>query len=515
MKRISLFGIAACFALGLVACGDDGNSTNAANEVSSTSESITLESSSSDEITSGSASGNTTKNAYSLKPFNGPLPNPHKGFTLLTEGAWNFVPEFRYGPDKNGAWDLITYGSGYQRWDKLNPGKGVYDWSELEDLLNVLQEHGLGYALRVFPYSPWYITGNDTPTSEYDWTPDWVYEEGAKKDYAIFQDNGARAQVPRWDDPVYLKAAKDFATAMAEKYDGDPRLEYIDVRTFGEWGEWHVSHLDGSDMPPLKVQKELLDHYASVFKKTLLALPSDAYGEIYTYALSLGITKRDDGFIGIPGTADSLVRAYEAGLPTIAENIGSYERMLTFDDREYKKWTPERWVHEITTAHLTYYVLEQESDCGFKIYSEHKDLADSLTHVIGYNFMVQQAELLTVTGDKETTNTLNITVKNTGIAPCFFDIYMVAELVNGEGEVREQLGKTIKVSKGTFKDEMVRDFTFANSVPARLTNVAALPGVSVALSIYESEEAFKSGKNPTVRFDNDGLQANNKLLLKP
>jgi hypothetical protein len=37
--------------------------------------------------------------------------------------------------------------------------------------------------------------------------------------------------------------------------------------------------------------------------------------------------------------------------------------------------------------------------------------------------------------------------------------------------------------------------------------------VSVALSIYESEAAFKSGKNPTVRFDNEGLQENNKLLL--
>lgn len=69
MKRISLFGIAACFALGLVACGDDGNSTNVADEVSSSSESITLESSSSDEITSGSASGNTTKIAYTLNPL--------------------------------------------------------------------------------------------------------------------------------------------------------------------------------------------------------------------------------------------------------------------------------------------------------------------------------------------------------------------------------------------------------------------------------------------------------------
>lgn len=31
--------------------------------------------------------------------------------------------------------------------------------------------------------------------------------------------------------------------------------------------------------------------------------------------------------------------------------------------------------------------------------------------------------------------------------------------------------------------------------------------------VFESEDAFKSGKNPTVRFDNDGLQGNNKLLL--
>ncbi|MCQ2097804.1 MAG: beta-galactosidase [Fibrobacter sp.] len=570
MKRISLFAVLAGLAFGLSACGDDNSSASpvvpddgesgavvvdelsSSFDVSSSSEgvlpgssanepayssagetvdssavssssaetpvvNVPAESSGSEEVSSSSMiPGDTTaKVTYSLKPFKGPLPNPHKGFTLLTEGAWNFVPEFRFGPDKNGAWNLITYGSGYQRWDKLNPAKGVYDWSELEDLLNVLQEHGLGYALRVFPYSPSYIANNETPSSKYDWTPEWVYKEGAQKDYAIFQDNGVLAQVPRWDDPIYLKAAKDFATALAAKYDGDPRLEYIDVRTFGEWGEWHVSHLDGSDMPSLKVQKELLDHYASVFKKTLLALPSDGYGEIYTYALSLGITKRDDGFIGIPGTADSLVRAYEAGLPTIAENIGSYERMLTFDNKSYMRWTPERWVHEITTAHLTYYVLEQESDCGFRIYNEHKDLADSMTHVIGYNFMVQQAELLTVTGNMETVNTLNITVKNTGIAPCFFDIYMVAEFVDGSGAVLEQLGKTVAVPKGTFKDEMVKEFSFASSVPARQTNVAVLPGVSVALSIYESEDAFKNGKNPTVRFDNDGLQANNKLLLKP
>ena len=153
-----------------------------------------------------------------------------------------------------------------------------------------------------------------------------------------------------------------------------------------------------------------------------------------------------------------------------------------------------------------------------------------MSKVIGYNFTVTQAELLTVAGGAETagkfadtvagnvvTNTLNITVKNTGVAPCFFDVYMVAEFVDSTGAAIAQLGKTIRIPKGTFKDGASQEFSFSGAVPAAElgeANLATQPGVSVALSLYESEETYKSGKNPTVRFDNDGLQGNNKLLLK-
>ena len=47
---------------------------------------------------------------------------------------------------------LVTYGSGYQQWNKLNPAKDVYDWSGLEELLDALTAHNMGYALRVFPH---------------------------------------------------------------------------------------------------------------------------------------------------------------------------------------------------------------------------------------------------------------------------------------------------------------------------------------------------------------------------
>lgn len=552
MKSFGLASATVVLALGLNACSDDNSSSvpeevfgfessSSADEVRSSADEARssaneVRSSSSNETESSSAAvphssadvfpqssanlGDTVSTLFSLKPFNGPLANPHKGFTVPVGGTWTFVPEFQYGPYgelNNRAWDLISYGSGYFQWDKLNPQKGVYDWTEVEKILDICDKNGLGYALRVLPYSPSFINGDDTPTEKYDWTPAWVYENGAKKVTATLKGKGYRAQVPVWDDPVYLQAAKDFAKAFAEKFDGDPRLEYIDIRTFGEWGEWHASHLDGSEMPSAEIEMDMLDYYAAQFKKTLIVLPSNGSGDVYTHAISLGIAKRDDGFIGTPGRPDSLMRAYKAGLPTIAENLAGYTTMLTYNDiipGGYLKWTPDRWVSAIKTAHLTYYVLDQDSDDGFIFYKDNKALADSMTHVIGYNFTVSKAELTTIIEPTTTKNTLDITVKNTGVAPCFFDVYLVAEFVDSTGKSLEQMGKTIYIPKASFKDEMEKNFSFTHEVSARQTNVAQLPGVSVALSLYESENAYESGKNPTVRFDNDGILENKKLLLK-
>ena len=133
-----------------------------------------------------------------------------------------------------------------------------------------------------------------------------------------------------------------------------------------------------------------------------------------------------------------------------------------------------------------------------------------MSKVIGYNFTVERAELETIAGASDVatstaTSTLTITVKNTGVAPCFFDLYLVAEFVDSTGIATAPLGKTIHIPKGTFKDGTSQEFSFSG---------AASSGTRIALSLYESEDAFKNGKNPTVRFDNDGILENKKLLLK-
>jgi hypothetical protein len=102
-------------------------------------------------------------------------------------------------------------------------------------------------------------------------------------------------------------------------------------------------------------------------------------------------------------------------------------------------------------------------------------------------------------------------------APCFFDVYLVAEFVDSTGTALAQLGEMVHIPKGTFKDGMSQKFLFSGNLPAGVAEVAtssAQNPIRIALSLYESEDAFKSGKNPTVRFDNDGLLQNGKLLLK-
>ncbi|MBP5501936.1 MAG: DUF4832 domain-containing protein, partial [Bacteroidales bacterium] len=157
------------------------------------------------------------------------------------------------------------------------------------------------------------------------------------------------------------------------------------------------------------------------------------------------------------------------------------------------------------TAHLTYYVLDQDSYGGYDFYKDNKELADKMSKVLGYNFTVSSAELIT----KDNSHTLNLTIKNTGVAPCFFDVYLVAEFIDNTGATITQIGKTVLIPKGTFKDDSSQDFSFTYKSSELQTDF------SIALSLYENEEAYKKGDNPTVRFDNEGLGGNNKLVLIP
>ena len=426
--------------------------------------------------------------------------NPHKGFvmTAYTPYMIHSTNGFAYGiggSADNHAWDVVTIVSGSPKWCDLNPAEGIYNWDEIDGMLEACEEHGLTYGIRIMPYSSY--------LSE-DYVPQWIYDKGAAKNKAPLRDDPSmETEFPKWDDPVYLQAHKDFTKALAEKYDGDPRVEFIDIRPFGDYGEWHNSFAVGDEkfMPSLNIQKDMLDFYAEAFDETTIALPSNARGEIYQYALSIGIAKRDDGLISIPNAEWSLRPAYKANMPVLGENYQTYAWMRdTVRENEYSyvNWTPQRFRETIEISHMSIYALDQDSNCSYNFYREQKDVIDEMCNRLGYNF--------TVTSAKRNDNKLLVTIKNTGLAPAFFNIDLCAEITDKDGNKLASFGEPVRIEEGSFHDEEEKTFLFECD--------GTLPDDAIiCLAMYDSDNPLVKGKNPTIRFDNKNTMSTNRLQL--
>ncbi len=440
---------------------------------------------------------------YQTEVSGGPVPNPHKGYVMTVYNPDMFESTFPYGIGgsmNNHAWDVVTICNGVHYWEDINPQEGVYNWKEIDDMLDACEKYGMTYVIRILPYS--HLSGSHENYGEaHDFVPQWVYDKGAKKKrVTLLEDPSVALDVPVWDDEIYLQACKDFAAALGEHFDGDPRVEFVDIRPFGNWGEWHFSQVTGSEMPSVEIQKDMLKHYKDAFDQTLLAVPSNAWGEVYEYALSIGVAKRDDGLIASSNREWGLRLSYKANMPALAENAATYSMMLENENGPYGplKWTPQRFRECIEIAHLTATALDQDSQCGYKIYTEQKELVDEMVNRMGYNF--------TVTSAKRNDNQLLVTIKNTGLAPAFFNIDLCAEITDKDGNKLESFGEPVRIEEGSFHDEEEKAFLFAYD--------GTLPDDAIiCLAMYDSDNPLVKGKNPTIRFDNKNTLSTNRLQL--
>ena len=77
-------------------------------------------------------------------------------------------------------------------------------------------------------------------------TPKWVFDAGAVP-LAVPDDSSPTGQqiIPKnWDDPVFLQKMKAFVQALGKHYDGNPDIAFLDIRSYGNWGEGHTGMLN-------------------------------------------------------------------------------------------------------------------------------------------------------------------------------------------------------------------------------------------------------------------------------
>ena len=395
---------------------------------------------------------------------------------------------------KNEAWDYCTVVYTGCGWDSIQKGKNEYDWSRIDNLLNLCGQSNRTLGWRIYPTNSSAETGGDH-------VPQFIYDEGCGSVQATVRGTERKIRVPDWEDPIYIQACKDFAAEMARRYDGDSRVEFIDIRAFGNWGEWHCFQLEGSEMPSKEIQKDMIAYYKSVFKTTQLVVPSDCRDDVYEYALSIGVGKRDDGLIQIKGREDELAKCYMAGLPAVGENCATYKDLLnnSDQDRYNQKWTLDLWKSVINVSHMTYYELDRD-DCGKTFFNDNAEAVKEMVNKLGYNFEVVSASL---DYDDELNIQLTVKIKNTGLAPAFFDMNLIADITDNDGNRKAQLANIKRIKKGSFADGDEKTFVFI----APFTSLRT--GDSICLGLYEDALS----ESPSVKFDNKNTLSNNKLKL--
>lgn len=179
-------------------------------------------------------------------------------------------------------------------WSYLEPEEGVFTWSVVDTPAQRWIAKGKQIAFRFSCSESWCRWA----------TPEWVQRAGAKG-YNFTPGRGVQNDGPFWepdyDDPVFLEKLDHFLAAAAARYDGDPNVAWIDIGSFGVWGEGHTYHSTGLPYSAETIKRHI-DLHLKHFKHTLLAANDDfvlqGRGEgAIAYALEKGLTLRDDSIL--------------------------------------------------------------------------------------------------------------------------------------------------------------------------------------------------------------------------
>lgn len=133
-----------------------------------------------------------------------------------------FLASYQAGDDPAAIADpriegaLMTY-----YWSQIETAPGQCNWTDIDRRIQAWAAAGKKVVLRIV----WSADGNwPNPVAKTP-TPLWVFQQGA----AMVQATRSGTQVPLPWDPIYVQFANRFVQEMANKYDGNPNLLFVDL----------------------------------------------------------------------------------------------------------------------------------------------------------------------------------------------------------------------------------------------------------------------------------------------
>ena len=267
-------------------------------------------------------------------------------------------------------------------WADAEPVEGQYDWKIIDDVLDAWKSRDAAVSFRV-------MTCNAHSRGYYS-SPKWLFDAGCKGfEYLVGGDDPTSGgqRIPRLEpdyaDPIYLAKHSAFIEALGKRYDGRPDVEFLDIGSYGIWGEWHTTHA-----VPVAVRRQIVDMYLRAFRHTPLVFMSDD-AELLAYALDHGTGFRRDGvgspwheqnwigskkYSGVPGMAETWKRT-----PVVFEWFGNYDYLKS------RNWSFDAAVNFMLANHVALI-----NDNVGRVPAEAMPSLQRLARLAGYRFVLRE-----------------------------------------------------------------------------------------------------------------------------
>ena len=171
----------------------------------------------------------------------------------------------------------------YQRykWSDIETSKGVYDFTVLESEAQKAENDVDGRGK--FSFGVRCMVGGDDKSYP-------TYLDGLM---TAWYSEAKLCWVPDWNDPDFLERVDSLMANLGRKFNKDPRIGFIEIRTYGNWGEWHMSGFETA--PPIRpasilditttTAQRMIDAHTKAFPNKQIIMMSD-HNIGFTYALS-------------------------------------------------------------------------------------------------------------------------------------------------------------------------------------------------------------------------------------
>lgn len=365
-----------------------------------------------------------------------PIPQSQRG--KLVRVQFHETDSIFSNPGQGMMSSRFPYSIRYLRldWADLEPERGKYDWSRIDNTIATEKLKGAKISLRI-------MTCNKHSKGYYS-SPKWLFEEGCRSyEYLIvpsvkrvegekINDHAGGAVIPRiepdYSDPLYLLRHGEFIKALGQRYNESTDVEFLDIGSYGYWGEWHTDH-----PAPIEVRKKIVDMYTQAFTKIPLVFMTDD-AEVLGYALEKGTGMRRDGvgsrsheknwigtgkYVGVKGMADAWKHE-----PIVFEWYGG-----GYDYHQQQGWSFESAIDFMLRNHVTI-----NNDNMPNVPADKMPLIEKLAKLAGARFVLKE---MTHEESAKRSSGFNINMiwTNTGVGKVYKPYILRFFLLNPESKV--------------------------------------------------------------------------------